>query len=126
MKNTEIILNLYEAFARRDVEAIMKLTDEEIAVTQTDLLPWGGEFHGHEGLQTFFGKLLANIDSQVEPQEFIEAGNRVVVLGRTRGTVRKNGKSFDVRICHVWKIRSGKGARFEAYIDTPQMLEALD
>ena len=85
----------------------------------------GDEFHGYNGLQMFFGKLLANIDSQVEPQEFIEAGNRVVVLGRTRGTVRKSGKPFDVRISHVWEIRNGRATRFEAYIDTPLMLAVL-
>ena len=44
MKNTLVLSNLYEAFARRDVQAIMKFIDESIIVTQTDLLPWATSF----------------------------------------------------------------------------------
>jgi ketosteroid isomerase-like protein len=48
-----------------------------------------------------------------------------VQTGRTRGTVVANGAAFDVPEVHVWERRAGKVVRFEAYIDTPAMLEAL-
>jgi ketosteroid isomerase-like protein len=74
---------------------------------------------------SFAGKLLENLDSQVEMEEFVEAGERVVAIGHTRGRVRANQKEFDVRAVHVWMLKDGKVLRFEAYIDTPKMLEAL-
>jgi len=126
MSNTEIILKMYEAFVKRDALAIMERIDEKIIITQTEQLPWGGEFHGPEGLQTFFGKLLSTVNSNVEAQEFIEADNRVAVIGRTHGTVIANGNPFDIKIVHVWTLENGKATRFEPYVDTPGMLRALN
>ena len=122
----EVISALYEAFARRDLPKILELVHPEITVTQTPELPWGGDYVGVPGLQAFFGKLLEHIASQVTPEEYVEAGERVVMLGRTRGAVRANGSSFDFRAVHLWEVRDGRATRFEAYIDTPQMLAALD
>lgn len=122
----EILSTFYQAFARRDVETIMKLIDERIVVTQTELLPWGGEYHGHAGLQNFFMNLLSKVDSRVEPERFIEAENRVVAIGRTIGTVGKNKLPFDVQVAHVWEFCEGRAVRFEAYIDTPEMLRLLN
>ena len=42
--------------------------------------------------------------------------------GDTRGA---RGAAFDVAIAHVWTVRDGRVSRFEAYIDTPAMREAL-
>lgn len=75
---------------------------------------------------SFASKLLENLDSQVEMEELVEAGDRVVAIGHTRGRVRANQREFDVRAIHVWTLRDGKVIRFEAYIDTPKMLEALE
>ena len=49
----------------------------------------------------------------------------VVQTGRTRGTVRANGASFDIPEVHVWELRDGKVVRYQVYIDTPAMLDAL-
>jgi ketosteroid isomerase-like protein len=124
--NSRIISNLYEAFARRDMQALLQWIDPQIEITQTTELPWGGTFQGQLGLMSFAGKLLQSVDSQVEPEELVEAGDRVVAIGRTRGHVRANNKEFDVRAVHVWTLKYGKVLRFEAYIDTPKMLEALE
>ena len=123
--NKQIIINLYAAFARRDLSALLQWIDPQIEITQTTELPWGGSFQGQQGLMSFAGKLLENLDSQVEMEEFVEAGERVVAIGHTRGRVRANQKEFDVRAVHVWMLKDGKVLRFEAYIDTPKMLEAL-
>ena len=76
-------------------------------------------------MRSFLEDLTSAIESQVEPEEFVEAGDRVVAVGRTRGRVRVTGEEFDVRAVHVWALRGGKVVRFEAYIDTPKMREAL-
>jgi len=46
-------------------------------------------------------------------------------LRRTRGRALATGKRFDVPETHVWTIRDGKVTRFESYIDTKMMREAL-
>jgi ketosteroid isomerase-like protein len=49
-----------------------------------------------------------------------------VSIGRTQGTVRANGKRFDVPLAHVWQIKDGLIVRFTPYIDNPTMLAALE
>jgi uncharacterized protein len=39
--------------------------------------------------------------------------------------VRATGASFDVPEVHVWELCDGKVVRYQSYIDTPAMLEAL-
>lgn len=108
------------------MQALLPLVDPQIEVRQTTLLPWGGTYQGYQGIMSFANRLLEHVDSQVEPEEFVEAGEKVVALGYTRGYVKANGKEFNVRIVHVWTLKDGKAVRFEAYIDTPAMLQALE
>ena len=124
--NTQIIRNLYDAFRRRDLQSLLQWIDPQVEITQTALLPWGGTYQGQQGLMSFAGKLLESLDSQVEMEEYVESGDRVVAIGRTRGHVRANDREFDVRAVHVWTLKDEKVTRFEAYIDTPKMLEALN
>jgi ketosteroid isomerase-like protein len=56
---------------------------------------------------------------------FVDAGDHVVAIGRTRGTVNATGKAFDVPVAHVWTVRDGLVRRVEYYIDDPTMLAAL-
>jgi ketosteroid isomerase-like protein len=123
--NVELVRRGYEAYARRDVAAVMALLDPEIEVVQTELLPWGGVHRGLAGAQTFFRLLAEHTDAMPEPAAYIPAGSDVAVVGRLRGTARASGKSIDLDIVHVWTVREGRLARFAAYIDTPAMLEAL-
>jgi ketosteroid isomerase-like protein len=120
-----LVRSIYDAYARRDLTAALSCFSPEVEYEQTDLLPWGGSYRGIEGAQASLGKLLAQIDSKVEVEEMISAGDRVVVIGRTRGTARASGVAFDVRAVHVWRVEEGRIVRFEAYIDTPGMLLAL-
>jgi ketosteroid isomerase-like protein len=124
-QSVEIIAELYAALARRDLPAVLELTDPEISVWQTELLPWGGEYYGFEGVQQFFGELFRLIDSQLAVEEFVDAGDRVIVIGWTRGQVRATGATFNIRAVHVWTVKGGRAVRFEPSVDTPKMLEAL-
>jgi uncharacterized protein len=120
-----LIRDGYEAYRHKDLPAILALFDPEIELYQSELVPWGGTYRGHAGAQAFFGKLLAHIDSDVDPDQLLHAGDHIVVIGRSRGRVRATGVPFDVPAVHVWTLRDRRAVRFEAYLDTPAMLAAL-
>jgi len=73
---------------RRDLPAILRLIDSKIIVSQTELLPGGGEYLGFEGVQQFFTRLFGTIDSQPAVEEFVDVGDKVIVIGFSRGQVR--------------------------------------
>jgi uncharacterized protein len=121
----EVVAAIYDAFARKDLEAVLTLTSPDIVVTQDPALPWGGRFEGHDGLGRFVMALLGSIDSAVTIEDMFQAGDHVVQHGRTAGTVRSNGASFDIPECHVWRVEDGVAVEAQYFIDSSAMLEVL-
>jgi ketosteroid isomerase-like protein len=126
-ENAAVVARVYDAFSQGDVATLFDIFHPAGTITQSSRLPWGGVYEGHEGLGLFLGRLTGAIRSSVETERFIddEAGH-VVAIGRTRGQVLATGRPFDVPEVHVWTVGDGKITRFEAYIDTAMMREALD
>lgn len=122
---TEIVAHVYSAFARRDVSRIFESFSESVEILQSPELPWGGFYRGHDEAKEFFAALTKWISSAVTIEQTINAGDRVVIVGRTRGKVNATGNSFDVPFAHVWTVRGGLVIRAEFYIDHPTMLHAL-
>jgi SnoaL-like domain len=88
---------MYDAYKRKDLEAILGLLETEIEIYQTTAVPWGGRYRGREGTQQFLGRLMAHVDSVVEIEELFDAGERVVEIGRSLGWVKGTNRKFDVR-----------------------------
>jgi len=59
------------------------------------------------------------------PDEFLEAGEEVVVLGRYRGIAKGTGKRLDVPFVHVWTLDGALAVRFRQFLDTAGWVEAL-
>jgi hypothetical protein len=123
--NLALVRELYDAFARRDVPAVLARLHTEVEMRQTELVRWGGHYRGHEGAREFFARVVGAIDSAVSIERFIDAGDHVAAMGRTRGRTRAGGVAFDLAVVHVWTVQDGQITRLEVYIDTPAMREAL-
>ena len=121
-ESLNLVRNMYKVNDLSEAAAALAPAFE---IRQTEMLPWGGHYQGLAGARQFFTKLRGSIESAVEIEEIFAVENKVVVKGRTRGTVLQNEKKFDVSIVHIWTIRKGKLAKFEPFIDTQAMLAAL-
>lgn len=123
--NLDIIRGGYAAFERGDMATVFAMLDSDVEFYQSNGVPWGGRYRGLAQVQEFFRKLTTAVESTVSTERFVEAGDQVVQIGRTRGQARATAKTFDVLEVHVWTLRHGKVVRFEAYVDQPAMLAAL-
>ena len=121
----QLIEKVYEAFRTRDMAAIVGLLSPEVEITQSEELPWGGVYRGLMGVMQFFGKLRAEINSTVAVERLIHAGDHVVAIGWTSGTVNATGATYNVPIAHVWQVKEGRIAAVQFLIDNPTMLAAL-
>ena len=122
--NVGVVRRSYDAFSRGDFPAVLEMMDPEIEWVDQDSLPWGGAYRGHEAFGQHMQRFGANFEEfRIEPRDFLDAGDRVVVLGRFAG--RAAGGEFDVGLAHVWTLRDGKAVRVESYLDTAKVLEAL-
>ncbi|PCC71576.1 Ketosteroid isomerase-related protein [Nannocystis exedens] len=123
--NVEVVKQVYAAYGRRDVAAALALYAPDVQIAQSPEVPWGDRYQGHAGVREFFARLMHALDSSLALERFIDAGEHVVALGRSRGALKAGGRRFDVPIAHVWQIRDGLVARVEYFIDNPTMLAAL-
>lgn len=121
----EVVQRVYEAFRRKDVGALAGLIAPDVVIDQSSEVPWGGHFAGTDAMPRFFGGVTAYLDSTLAFDRFIDAGDHVVALGRTRGRVRATGAAYDVPIAHVWTVVDGRVTRVRYCIDNPTMLAAL-
>jgi uncharacterized protein len=128
--NVDVLRRGYEAFNRGDIETVMGLLDPNVEWKEPDVegLPQRGTHHGAEDVASnVFGAIVGNWDGfQAVPEEFLDAGDRVVVLGQFQGTGKASGRTLDATFAHVWTLRGGKAVHFRAYADTANVLHSLD
>jgi uncharacterized protein len=128
MSNLEIVQRSYLSFSRGDLDAVLADLDPAIEWHQAQGLPHGGLYRGvDEVRRNIFEPLDAEWWSEFDaaPDEFLESGDQVVVLGRYRGTAKGSGKVLDVPFVHVWTLGEARAIRFRQFLDTAGWVEAL-
>jgi uncharacterized protein len=72
---TQTVEELYAAFARGDLPAVMALIDTDVQISPPTL-PWSrGDYAGPDGVAQYFQSFAEALDdAAVEPHELIEGG----------------------------------------------------
>jgi ketosteroid isomerase-like protein len=128
MAAVELVKRSYVAFARDDLDGVLADMHPEIEWHQAQGLPHGGFYRGlDEVRRNIFEPLDAEWweEFSADPDEFLDAGDEVVVLGRYRGIAKRTGKRLDVPFVHVWTVDGDKAVRFRQFLDTRGWVEAL-
>lgn len=123
----ETLRNTYGAFASGDIPAVLAILDPKIEWTEAKGFPYGGTYVGpEEVLVNVFMKLGTEWNGySAKPTEYIDAGERVVVLGQYSGSYKATGRNFTADFAHVWTFKNGKAVKFVQYTDTVLVREAL-
>jgi uncharacterized protein len=117
---------IYAAIQRHDAEQLSEALAHDIEWTLPETVPWGGTRHGHLGVTSVVEVFEEHADGLwADPDDFIDAGDQVVVLGRVSGTARSTGEHFEVPFAHVWTLTDGVPSRFRGYYDTAPIIDAL-
>jgi len=127
-KAAEVVKDLYAAFGRGDVPAVLGAFGAAIewkeaeGFVYADRNPYIGPQAVAEGV---FGRIIGDVDSfAATPVNIIDGGDTVVAEGRYTGTWRATGTPVDAQFAHVWQVRDGKIVRFQQYTDTSQWAKA--
>jgi ketosteroid isomerase-like protein len=123
----QAVQRIYTALTRWDIDDMVADVTHDIEMTLPDPLPWGGTHHGPEGVRSFARIFRDHVEGPwADPDDFLEAGDRIVVLGRLRGRAREGGQEFEVGFVHVWTLTDGIASRAQIYYDSAPILAALD
>lgn len=86
-----------------------------------------GDVRGPEGMVAYFQGVSRSYDDHCpHPDEFIPAGDRLLVVGLWKGTVRASGERIEARTAHVKRFRDGLIRVFDVYIDSAKVLAPLE
>ena len=125
-QDVESVRRAYDAFNRQDIPAVLDLFDPQIEWTE----PGGGRapagtFRGPQRVaDEVFATVPEHFDEfRAEPEQFIDAGEHVAVVGRFRGRA-KSGEALDAPFVHVHRMRTGKVTHFQNYVEAPAWARA--
>ena len=127
--NVELIRNTYAAFARGDGPAVLANMDPGIVWNEAENFPYAdrnpyvGPMAVAEGV--FFRLATEWENFQAIPAEFLDAGEKIIVLGRYKATYKATGAPLDAQFAHLWRVRGGRIAGFQQYTDTAQAIRAV-
>lgn len=116
-----VIQQIYAAFGRQDVPAILELVSEtpDWEFVGSPGLAYAGNRRSREQVGEFFAAVGQNDDVHVfEPREFIAAGDHVTVLGWEKATARDTGNPFATEWMHLFTVRDGKVTRWRGFFNT--------
>lgn len=119
--NLKAVKNVYAAYDRGDLEAVLAELSPEIVWTNPypPHVPLAGSFEGHAAFRRFVGLIKETTQSQAfEVRDFVAQGDKVVVLGWERVIARSTGRIYENPWAHVWSFRDGKAVSVRVYGDT--------
>ena len=124
-ETVEVARRSYDAFNRRDLDALLALMDEDVEGV-TNVTAVEGSYHGHEGIARWWRDLLdAFPDLMVDVLEMRDCGDLSLAQLRFRGHGAGSGIPFDVTVWHVSHGREGKCIWWHTFQTEAEALEAV-
>jgi hypothetical protein len=125
-EDVERLRGAYQAFNEGGVEAILERLAPEFQVRDRESAPDRQTRYGKEGIKQLFDSYMEAFDALgFEPEEFIDAGDQIVVSLHQRIRGKGSGAEVVARIAHVWTMRGGAPFRLRIFADKEKALEAL-
>jgi ketosteroid isomerase-like protein len=129
-KNIETIKNVYAAFGRGDVGAILAVVTDDVTwgtETVAKDAPWWGIRKGKEQVGSFFEELGKTMEVEdFTPLTFAADDNGdVLTVVRYAARSRETGKAATMEIHHWFQFTNGKISRYRGTEDTIATAAAL-
>jgi uncharacterized protein len=125
-KNVEVVRDFYAAVLA-DRARSLRFLDPDVLVDTTRLVFNPSTYRGVEALAGWLAEVSQTWDEiHTEPYEFIDAGDRVVVVGKLVGTGKGSGVGVERPTAQVFDVRDGRIVRWElGFIERRDALEAV-
>lgn len=125
MTQTETIQEIYQAFGRGDVPAIIERLAEDVEWEHDALdhgIPWLKPGRGKPHVLSFFGVIGSQLSiSRFEVTNLLTGGDQVIALIGIDAKVNATGKTYSDLEAHLWTFAAnGRVARFRHLADSHQ------
>jgi uncharacterized protein len=107
----------YAAFNRGDINAAVRILDPGVEWIEPPDFPGGGTYHGSEGAKQYLAQSRAGAAQVIsEPEQFIPAGNRIVVFVHAKVLPKGINTWQDVRLADVYTFQNGRATHMRAFV----------
>lgn len=126
MSNIELVRKFYDLFKTGNKE-YLGLCSDVIEWNTMEGMPSGGRHVGKQQVfERYFPNMLSNFaEFHAVTEEFLDAGESVVVLGKYKGITKNTTRKFEAPFAHVYTVKEGKIVAFRQYADTAKIQQAL-
>ncbi len=126
MSNVRRVQDIYAAFGRGDLAAVLSAFDAQVAWSEAEGNPYQPSGKAWVGPEVILEQLFARLGAEweaftVHPRQYHDAGDTIIVEGRYAGRFKRTGRLLDAQLCHLWTFRAGKLTHFQQYVDTAQL-----
>jgi ketosteroid isomerase-like protein len=117
----EIITRMYQAWNSGDMDALADVFDAEVEVRPAlSTFLAATVYRGHDGVAAWYAETYEPwAEMTAEPQRFIDAGERTVVVVGLHARVPGGEVDLEGEIAHVVTIRDHKIVKLDGY-DAPE------
>lgn len=124
--HVEIARKGYDAFLEGKLSTVAQMIDPAFVAYLPEGLPGAKTYRGPEGFLAGVREQLEAFEEwRLEPQEFIDAGNRVLVLVHQRGRGRLSGVEVEVYTAWLWTFGNGKAVELRVFLDKEDAFRAI-
>jgi ketosteroid isomerase-like protein len=123
-QNVDIVREIYERWGRGDFRAGAELYDPHVLLV-LGAFPDSGTYCGPEEIGRYMREdFLADLeDAVIAGEEFLEAGDSVVVRVNQRATGTGSGATVEMGYYQVWTFRGSSVIRIESIREREEALE---
>ena len=128
-EDVEVIRKGIEAFNAGDVEAMLALADPDLEWRPAFGAATGGAtaYHGYAGFREYWRGTQDIFDYfRFEPEQVIDDGTSIVVVGRGSGRAKGSGIQIDQPFAMLWKVRAGKTVFGQTFTDPAEARAAAE
>jgi ketosteroid isomerase-like protein len=120
--NVEVVRRFFETYGRGDHEGSLACLAPDVVYKVAQEVP----ARGRDAVRAIWERWESSFeDIETTPEEFVDAGDHVVVTVHYTGRGRGSGIEFDDRTFEVLTLRDGKIVRKVEYLERSDALEAV-
>ena len=128
-ENVEIMREMFALVNERGVhaatDAFGHLLDPEFELEEASNVPDREGYSGRDAFIANMAKLEESFEGlRLEPIEFVDLGDKLVVVVSIAGRGRAGGAPVETTIAQLWTLRDGKAMSLRDYATKSEALEA--
>jgi ketosteroid isomerase-like protein len=126
-ENIQVVKDFFAAMGSGDRQGLLALCadDFEWIIPGQDW-PLAGTHRGQAGLEHLLQKASAELETSMEPPEFVAQGDRVLAVGFATGKVKATYRTFEDYFVFAITVRNGKLTNIREYVDTQALARASE